>query len=65
MLLYHQVNKAELKAKMYYESCMDVDGTIESLAGKPVLQLIEKHFGSCPLLQQGKNSSPANQVTLC
>jgi hypothetical protein len=56
------VNKAELKAKMYYESCMDIDGTIESLAGKPMLELIKKYFGSWPILEQGKSSSPANQV---
>ena len=59
----HEVNKAELKAKMYYESCMDIDGTIESLAGKPMLQLIKKHFGSWPILEQGISSSPANQVS--
>ena len=58
----HLVNKAELKAKMYYESCMDIDGTIESYAGKPMLQLIRKHFGSWPILEQGKSSTPANQV---
>jgi hypothetical protein len=61
---FQLVNKAELKAKMYYESCMDTDGTIEALAGKPVLQLINKHFGSWPLLEQGKTSASANQVLL-
>jgi hypothetical protein len=47
---------------MYYESCMDNDGTIEALAGKPVLQLIKDHFGSWPLLEQGKTSPHVNQV---
>ena len=55
-------NVAELKAKMYYESCMDSDGTVEALSGRPVLKLIKDHFESWPLLEQGKASPHVNQV---
>jgi hypothetical protein len=55
-------NPAELKAKMYYESCMDADGAIEALAGKPLLQMIANNFGSWPMLEQGKAAPRVEQV---
>lgn len=58
------INQAELKAKLYFESCMDTEGTIEALAGKPVIQLIKEHFGSWPLLEKGKASPHVEQVRL-
>lgn len=33
-------SKAEKKAKMYYESCLDEDETIEKLGAKPMLKLL-------------------------
>ena len=35
---------AKSKAKNYYMSCMDPNGTIESLGGKPLLQLLHNHL---------------------
>ncbi|XP_058803973.1 endothelin-converting enzyme homolog isoform X2 [Phymastichus coffea] len=34
-------SEAERKAKLYYESCVDADETIESLGAKPMLELLE------------------------
>ncbi|KAB0791750.1 hypothetical protein PPYR_03550 [Photinus pyralis] len=38
-------SKAEQKAKWYYESCLDVNETIEELDAKPMLNLISKVGG--------------------
>lgn len=38
-------SKAEQKAKMYYESCLDVNDTIEELGAKPMLQLLRELGG--------------------
>lgn len=38
-------SKAEEKAKMYYESCLDVNDTVETLGAKPMLELIQKLGG--------------------
>lgn len=38
-------SKAEQKAKLYYESCLDVNDTIEDLGAKPMLDLINKIGG--------------------
>ncbi|XP_072387563.1 endothelin-converting enzyme homolog isoform X2 [Diabrotica undecimpunctata] len=38
-------SKAEQKAKMYYESCLDVNETVEALGAKPMIALIEKLGG--------------------
>nr|XP_023014776.1 endothelin-converting enzyme homolog isoform X2 [Leptinotarsa decemlineata] len=38
-------SKAEQKAKMYYESCLDVNDTVESLGNKPMVALINKLGG--------------------
>ncbi|KAF2895308.1 hypothetical protein ILUMI_10863 [Ignelater luminosus] len=38
-------SKAEQKAKLYYESCLDVNDTIEELGAKPMLELINKIGG--------------------
>lgn len=38
-------SKAEQKAKMYYESCLDTNDTIETLGAKPMLELIQKVGG--------------------
>lgn len=38
-------SKAERKAKIYYESCLDVNETVEHLGAKPMLDLLEKVGG--------------------
>lgn len=38
-------SKAEQKAKMYYESCLDVNDTIEELGAKPMLLLLRELDG--------------------
>ncbi|XP_018323598.2 endothelin-converting enzyme homolog isoform X2 [Agrilus planipennis] len=38
-------SKAEQKAKLYYESCLDVNDTIEELGAKPLVNLIKKLGG--------------------
>lgn len=38
-------SKAEQKAKLYYESCLDEDETIEKLGARPMLQLIKEVGG--------------------
>lgn len=57
-------SKAEMKAKMYYISCMDEDETIESLGAKPMLQLLNK-IGGWNVTNSGFNVSTWNlQKTL-
>lgn len=38
-------SEAEEKAKLYYESCLDEDETLEKLGGKPMLDLIRNIGG--------------------
>lgn len=38
-------SKAEQKAKMYYESCLDANDTVETLGAKPMLDLLKKVGG--------------------
>lgn len=38
-------SKAEQKAKMYYESCLDANDTVETLGAKPMLDLLKKIGG--------------------
>ncbi|XP_056638014.1 endothelin-converting enzyme homolog isoform X2 [Diorhabda sublineata] len=38
-------SKAEQKAKMYYESCLDVNETMESLGATPMIELLKKLGG--------------------
>ncbi|KAK9745200.1 Peptidase family M13 [Popillia japonica] len=38
-------SKAEQKAKLYYESCLDLNETIENLGAKPMLDLLVKIDG--------------------
>ncbi|KAL1501599.1 hypothetical protein ABEB36_006896 [Hypothenemus hampei] len=38
-------SKAEKKAKMYYESCLDTNETVESLGSQPMIDLITKIGG--------------------
>lgn len=38
-------SKAEQKAKMYYESCLDANDTVETLGNKPMLDLLRKIGG--------------------
>ncbi|CAG9770030.1 unnamed protein product [Ceutorhynchus assimilis] len=38
-------SKAEEKAKMYYESCLDTNNTVETLGAKPMIDLIAKLGG--------------------
>ena len=39
------------KARLYYDSCLDHPGNIESLEGRPLLDLIRKHIGTWSLLE--------------
>lgn len=48
---------AKKKAQDYYSSCMDPNGTIESLGGKPLLQMLHTHLVGWHLLQ--KDLEPA------
>ena len=41
---------AKTKARNYYVSCMDPNGTIEGLGGKPLLQLLQNHLNGWDLL---------------
>jgi membrane metallo-endopeptidase-like protein 1 len=43
---------AKFKAHLYYMSCMDTNGTIEELSGKPLLNIIRTHLGSWTMLQK-------------
>ena len=43
---------AEEKARIYYTACLDKNGTIEQLAGTPLLNLIRKNLGTWQLLQE-------------
>lgn len=43
---------AKWKAHGYYISCMDVNGTIEGLGGKPLLNLLRQHMFGWHLLQK-------------
>lgn len=38
-------SKAEVKAKLYYTSCLDTNETIEALGAKPMLQLLKDAGG--------------------
>ncbi|XP_063925032.1 endothelin-converting enzyme homolog isoform X2 [Zophobas morio] len=38
-------SKAEKKAKLYYESCLDANDTVEELGAKPMLDLLKKLGG--------------------
>lgn len=41
----HLKSKAEQKAKLYYESCLDTNDTIEQLGAKPMLDLLKEIGG--------------------
>lgn len=57
-------SKAEQKAKMYYESCLDLNYTIEDLGAKPMLQLL-KELGGWNVTESGFNVSQFSlQTTL-
>jgi len=43
---------AKRKAHNYYTSCMDPNGTIESLGGKPLLEMLRTHLVGWHLLQR-------------
>lgn len=45
-------NEAEVKAKLYYTSCMDPNKTIEDLGAQPLLDLIHE-FGGWNLITSG------------
>ena len=38
------LSEAEVKAKRYYTSCLDVNQTVETLGAKPLLDLINNQF---------------------
>jgi len=42
--LNESLSEAEVKAKKFYTSCLDVNGTIESLGAQPLLDLVHKEF---------------------
>ena len=44
-------NEAERKAQKYYQSCLDVNETMESLGGKPVLDLLTE-IGGWPAINE-------------
>ncbi|XP_063707260.1 endothelin-converting enzyme homolog isoform X2 [Culicoides brevitarsis] len=49
-------SKAELKAKLYYESCLDENEVMETLGAKPMLDLLEK-IGGWNITKSGFNIS--------
>lgn len=46
------MSEAERKAQMYYQSCLDVNETMEALGGEPILQLLST-IGGWPALGYG------------
>jgi len=44
--LNESLSEAEVKAKNYYISCLDVDQTVENLGAQPLLDLMHKQFSS-------------------
>lgn len=55
-----EINSAKEKAHHYYLSCMDPNGTIEDLSGKPLLDLIRTHFKGWSILERHPNSTSPN-----
>ena len=55
---------AKTKAKNYYVSCMDPNGTIEGLGGKPLLQLLHNHLNDWDLLFREPKPSGKNNFTV-
>ena len=53
---------AKSKAKDYYVSCMDPNGTIESLGGKPLLQLLNNHLVDWTLLLKNPTEETSEKV---
>ena len=53
---------AKSKAKDYYVSCMDPNGTIESLGGKPLLQLLNNHLVDWTLLLKNPIKETSEKV---
>lgn len=49
-------SKAEKKAKLYYESCMDADETMEKLGGAPLVTLL-RQVGGWNVTESGYNHS--------
>lgn len=49
-------SKAEQKAKIYYESCLDVNETIEELGAKPMVKLL-KDIGGWNVTNTGFNAT--------
>ncbi|XP_017775297.1 PREDICTED: endothelin-converting enzyme 1 isoform X2 [Nicrophorus vespilloides] len=47
-------SKAEQKAKLYYESCLDLNDTVENLGAKPMLELL-KNIGGWNITDSGFN----------
>lgn len=50
----HLKSKAEQKAKLYYEACIDANDTIEQLGAKPMLDLL-KQIGGWNITDSGFN----------
>jgi len=47
------VSEAEKRAQRYYQSCLDVNDTMETLGGKPVLELMSQ-IGGWPAITNRK-----------
>ena len=47
------VSEAEKRAQRYYQSCLDVNDTMETLGGKPVLELLGQ-IGGWPAIANRK-----------
>lgn len=48
-------SEAEKRAQRYYQSCLDVNETMEALGGKPLLDLLEQ-IGGWPAIGHGESS---------
>lgn len=50
------VSEAERRAQRYYQSCLDVNETMEALGGKPLLDLMNQ-IGGWPIVDGGINKT--------
>ena len=57
-------SEAEVKVMDYYQSCIDVNGTIEKLGGKPLLDMIDSvKIGGWPIMDQDSQPSIKDKET--
>jgi len=51
-------SEAEVKTRIYYQSCMDKNKVIETLGAKPLLHILVSDFGGWPLAHvKGANNT--------